>query len=323
VLQGALAATKANGQPDWLTRLSAARTLAVLPAQQPTPQQDEQPPVSIVVYDLPSGAEPVLVRHRAAAGVNGDGKSDLVTANFDANTVSVLMNKGDGTFQGKLDYRTGRRSESVAIADVDGDGKPDLVTANRSDTVSVLINRADGSFEARVDYRAGSGPRAVAIGDLNGDGKLDLATANANVGVSSVSVFVSRGDGTFRARRDYAVDEGSGSVAIGDLNGDGKVDLATANEVAGTVSVLINNGDGSFNGRREYRPRPPTVRGRHRRLERRPQARPGQRERAQHRLRAPQHDTALHSAEGHGKTPVRCQTRDRARALPRREHPTS
>jgi hypothetical protein len=66
VLQGALAASKANGQADWPTRLSAARTLAALPAEQPEPE--EEPAVSIAVYDLPPGAQPVLVQHRPAAG---------------------------------------------------------------------------------------------------------------------------------------------------------------------------------------------------------------------------------------------------------------
>jgi hypothetical protein len=68
VLQGALAASKANGQPDWPTRLSAARTLAALAAEQPEPQDDDEPAVSIVVYDLPPGTEPVLVQRRPAAG---------------------------------------------------------------------------------------------------------------------------------------------------------------------------------------------------------------------------------------------------------------
>ena len=97
----------------------------------------------------------------------------------------------------------------------------------------------------RGGYATGSSHSSVAIGDLNGDGKPDLATANyADPG--TVSVLLSRGDGSFRAKRDYATGRGSGSVAIGDLNGDGKPDLVTANYDANTVSVLLNRGDGSF-----------------------------------------------------------------------------
>ena len=89
----------------------------------------------------------------------------------------MLLNRGDGSFQAKADYRTGRRPESVAIGDLNGDGKPELVTANvYGGTVSVLTNGGDGSL-AKRDYEAGVGPESVAIGDLNGDGKPDLAAA--------------------------------------------------------------------------------------------------------------------------------------------------
>ena len=93
----------------------------------------------------------------------------------------MLLNRGDGNFQAKLDYATGRDPYSVAIGDLNGDGKPDLATANfdAASTVSVLLNRGDGSFQAKRDYATGRYPHSVAIGDLNGDGKPDLATANS------------------------------------------------------------------------------------------------------------------------------------------------
>jgi hypothetical protein len=125
----------------------------------------------------------------AIGDLNGDGKPDLASANCgslspsfnclqNANTVSVLANRGDGSFGAKVDYATGRGPQSVAIGDLNGDGKPELVTANTyGTTVSVLVNRGDGSFLAKDDYEAGDGPTSVAIGDLNGDGKPDLAVA--------------------------------------------------------------------------------------------------------------------------------------------------
>jgi hypothetical protein len=189
--------------------------------------------------------------------LNGDGKPDLATANLDENTVSVLLNRGDGSFQAKRDYRAGAGPSSVAIGDLNGDGKPDLATANfYAEIVSVLLNRGDGSFQAKRDYRAGAGPSSVAIGDLNGDGALDLAAANG--GYNTVSVLLNRSDGSFQAKRDYrtggdSLSEAPASVAIGDLNGDGKPDLATANEDANTVSVLLNRGDGRFQAKRDYR----------------------------------------------------------------------
>ena len=113
----------------------------------------------------------------AIGDLNGDGKPDLVVANYNSSTVSVLLGNGDGTFGPKTDYGTGSYPQSVAIGDLNGDGKPDLVTANynyNSGTVSVLLGNGDGTFGPRTDYATGFDPHSVAIGDLSGDGKPDL-----------------------------------------------------------------------------------------------------------------------------------------------------
>jgi len=205
----------------------------------------------------PTGAAPQDV---SVADLNGDRSLDLVTANKDASTVSVLLNRGDGTFETRRGYGTGRASkpESVAIADLNDDGKPDLATANFEDTVSIFLNRGDGSFQTRSDLRAGSGPRSVAIADLNRDRRPDVVTANTSTGetVDSVSVFLNKGSGLFRRQLDYrkaGLELGFGSVAIGDLNGDGRPDVATGNDTdPGTDSILINRGDGRFQPRFDY-----------------------------------------------------------------------
>jgi hypothetical protein len=188
--------------------------------------------------DYATGAFPVSV---ATGDLNGDGMLDLATANGadGANTVSVLMNRGDGTFQAKRDFGVGYGTpNSVAIADLNGDGKPDLATANGGDfgnSVSVLLGRGGGSFRPKREYRVGS--RSVTIGDLNGDRKPDLATANTG---RTVSVLANSGDGSFQAKLDYVTGGHPNSIAIGDVNGDGKRDMATANSSANTVSVLLN-----------------------------------------------------------------------------------
>lgn len=64
ILSAALVATKASGQPDWPTRLSAARAIAALPPEEDKPEPEDPPRPEIIVYDLPPGADPVL--HRAA-----------------------------------------------------------------------------------------------------------------------------------------------------------------------------------------------------------------------------------------------------------------
>jgi hypothetical protein len=201
--------------------------------------------------DYPTGSQPSEV---AVGDLNGDGSPDLATANSLASTVSVFLNSGDGSFQARLDYASGIRPWSVAIGDLNDDGKPDLATANFSaSTVSVFLNRGNGSFQAKRDYATGRNPASVAIGDLNGDGKPDLATANQQVGHSTVSVLANKGDGSFQPKHDYRHGGDPWSIAIGDLNADGKPDLVTANVGTDTVSVLANRGDGSFRAKRDYR----------------------------------------------------------------------
>jgi hypothetical protein len=188
----------------------------------------------------------------AIGDLNGDRMPDVATANAEASTVSVLLNRGDGRFMPKRDYPTGLEPFSVAIGDLNGDGRSDLATANGGGNVSILLSRGGGSFEAKRDYPAGGGSSSVAIGDLNGDGRPDLATANGEGEDDSVSVLVNDGAGGFRAKADYRAGSSPVDLAIGDLNGDGKPDLATANLSASTASVLLNRGNGSFRVRRDY-----------------------------------------------------------------------
>ena len=200
--------------------------------------------------DFATGRNPESV---AIGDLNGDGSPDLATANGDVSTLSVLLNRGGGRFQARRDYPSGSEPFSVAVGDLNGDGYPDLATANGgASTASVFLNNGDGSFRARVDYRTGHGPQSIAIADLNGDGAPDIVTANGEDPAHSVSVLVNNGAGGFRAKADYPTGPGPVDVAIGDLNGDGKPDLATANFSANTASVLLN-GDGSFRARVDYR----------------------------------------------------------------------
>jgi hypothetical protein len=185
------------------------------------------------------------------ADLNGDGKPDLaVTNTFSADeapaTVSVRLNRGDGTFRPRRDYQTANDPEVIAAGDLNGDGKADLVTGQEDDeSVSVLLNDGAASFRNRHDYAVGADVEGLAIADVNGDGKLDVVAASSSA--SSVYVLLNAGDGSLRAPAGYLAGAHPSSVAIGDLNGDGKPDLVTPNgDARGSVAALDNNGDGSF-----------------------------------------------------------------------------
>ncbi len=108
------------------------------------------------------------------------------------------------------------------------------------------------SFINRLDFPAGSVPSCVAVGDFNGDGRLDLAVADVGVG-SYLSVLLGNGDGSFQAPRNFpAGGYEPSSVAVGDFNGDGRLDLAIANISSNDVSVMLGNGDGSFQAARNF-----------------------------------------------------------------------
>jgi Bacterial Ig-like domain (group 3)/FG-GAP-like repeat len=212
----------------------------------------------------------------ALADVNGDGKPDVIVANtcagslncgFSHGNVGVLLGNGDGTFQPVVTYDSGGAfTNSVAVADVNGDGKPDIVVVNSNEAahgVAVLLGNGDGTFQPALTYYS-NGPWSVAVADVNGDGKPDLIVATfcfAGCSDGSVDVLLGNGDGTFRPRRSY--DSGgfsAHSVAVADVNGDGKPDLIVGNESAtnhpagsdGRVSVLLGNGDGTFRAPRSY-----------------------------------------------------------------------
>lgn len=172
-------------------------------------------------------------------------------------------------------YPGGNQASGVAVADVNGDGKPDLIVLNCGNcygpssitnpgSIGVMLGNGDGTFQPAVLYGAGtSSPRFVVVADVNGDGKLDLVVANRCIDngclvEAVVAVLLGNGDGTFQA----AVTYNTGglfatSVAVADVNGDGKPDLVVGNDCAdsncdGSVGVLLGNGDGTFQAASTY-----------------------------------------------------------------------
>lgn len=191
-----------------------------------------------------SGTCPVAI---AAADFNGDGKIDLVIADFEGTSVSVLLGHGDGNFNAPVDYPVGSFPDSVAVGDFNHDGKLGVLVANNgSNTALLLLGNGDGTFTAGPSLTTGPSPKAIAVADLNGDGKLDAVVANS--GDNTVSVLLGHGDGSFAPAVNYTVGTlGTAypnAIALADMDGDGHLDIVAANH--STLSILRGFGDGTF-----------------------------------------------------------------------------
>ena len=198
---------------------------------------------------------------------NGDGKLDVAVGNAcpdlgcTTGSVYVLLGNGNGTFRAPVSYSTSGNAFSVEAGDINGDGKLDLIVANNPGSAGVLLGNGDGTFQSVTSFATGvAGRTAVFLGDFNGDRKLDLAVVTADCGSSCntlVSVLLGNGDGTFQAATASQSFTGLNpqAVALGDADGDGKLDLAVVESCSGDdicgneiVNVLLGKGDGTFGG---------------------------------------------------------------------------
>jgi VCBS repeat protein len=257
---------------------------------------------------LPTGHLPGSI---AVADVNHDGKADIIVANTEDETVSVLLGDGRGHFAPApgSPFPCGKAPNDIAVADMNGDGNPDLIIANTGTPyITILLGDGKGGFApsphspfATASYPhvhgvvaadfLGNGKPAVITdswghdqilmipsdgngnllppgkffhtgkrpyqrlrsADFNGDGKPDVVTTD--LGSNAVTILLGDGKGglTEAAGSPFAAGEAPWSVAIGDINGDGKLDLAIlpyepdvreSKDVG--VTVLLGDGQGGF-----------------------------------------------------------------------------
>lgn len=196
------------------------------------------------------------------ADLNGDGLSDIVVhRDSGADSVSVRLNNGDGTFGPVQNYNGGDnfwgRGQTLAVGDFNGDGKTDLA-AGHNTGVNVLLGNGAGSFAAPIVYLFPDSESAISLtaADLNGDGKLDLVAGTQNwygdpsTG-QSLAVFMGNGNGTFTTPTFHALPTDAdiyafpSSVQVGDVNEDGRPDVVAA-RMYNTLDVLLGNGDGTL-----------------------------------------------------------------------------
>jgi hypothetical protein len=192
------------------------------------------------------------------ADINGDGILDLAVVNSGSNNVSILLGVGDGTFTLKSSPSTGTAPYGIVASDFNGDGKVDLAITNTCGnrpscthlgfgSVSVLTGAGDGTFtmtsKVLADHHK---PLGIAAGDFNADGKVDLVV----VGLIESSALVLPGNGKGGFGTAIGMFGGApalaGYVALGDFNGDGRLDFAENNPVGidGNKSVSVQTQSG-------------------------------------------------------------------------------
>jgi uncharacterized repeat protein (TIGR01451 family) len=176
----------------------------------------------------------------AIGDLDGDRRPDVVTGNFASNDITVLRNRGNGTFAATA-FAAGAGPRGVAIGDLDGDGKEDVAVASFNDgAVRILYGEGNGGLRPdTATLPVGSGPRAVAIADLNQDQRLDIVIANGDS--HNLVVLLGNGAGSFSSAvgSPYPCGRFPTSIAIGEFNGDGSADVAVANRDNATVSVFL------------------------------------------------------------------------------------
>lgn len=150
------------------------------------------------------------------------------------------------SFASKVDFSTSVEPTEAIIGDLDGDGKPDIATINNT-TPSITTRRNTStpgslSFAASVDFPAGANAQALEVGDIDADGKLDLIAVDWTPRVSVFRNTGSPGTINFAGKVDFTTGSAPVKVAIGDLDGDGLIDLVVANGGTNSASVFRNTG---------------------------------------------------------------------------------
>ena len=234
-----------DGRPDIIITEDSSHSIAVY--------RNMSSPGYFVFEDKIEYDAGTYITNIAATDINNDGKPDIIVSDSINQKVTAFKNTGlhnNVSFAAAQSIATGVAASSIYMQDVNTDSKPDLIIGNKtSNTVSVLANTSTAqniSFAAKKDFSISKKCVSVITGDIDGDGKADIITANAD---SSVSVLKNNGTGTvisFAGALNIRLNTSPNNIALNDIDGDGKLDMAISNSSKNMLVVKNTTAQGSL-----------------------------------------------------------------------------
>jgi hypothetical protein len=192
----------------------------------------------------------------ATGDFNGDGVPDFAVGNCCSGSVgvTVFLSRGDGSLRPGVNYGSVLDAAGIAIADFNGDGKLDIAaTSFDNATVQIFNGNGDGTFSVGSSYSTGGGDVCAAqivAGDFNHDNHPDLAIANTGFwwcsdGPGNIGVLLNDGTGNFDTAVTYTIWDIIYTLAVGDLTGNGYLDLVVPGDYWNYYYVLMGNTNNS------------------------------------------------------------------------------